>query len=80
MSFIGQLQWLVSLGRFDIFSAITTLSRFHSAPRKGHLNRLKRIVGYVYDTKHAAIRVRTGILDYSDFPEQRFDWAHTIYE
>ena len=34
---IGKLQWLVTLGRFDINPQVTTLSRFRSAPRKGCL-------------------------------------------
>ena len=44
---IGTLQWLLSLGRFDIFSAVVTLSRFRIDPRVGHLERLKRVYGYV---------------------------------
>ena len=35
MSICGQLQWLVSLGRFDIFSAVVTMSRFRVTPRIG---------------------------------------------
>ena len=34
LTMIGQLQWLVPLGRFDIHTQVTTLSRFRSAPRK----------------------------------------------
>jgi hypothetical protein len=37
-SLIGQLQWAISLGRFDIAVAIMTMSEFRSAPRKGHLD------------------------------------------
>jgi hypothetical protein len=37
-SLIGQLQWAISLGRFDIAVAIMTMSAFRSAPRKGHLD------------------------------------------
>ena len=47
LTMIGQLQWLVTLGRVDIHTRVTTLSRFKSAPRKGHLERLQRICGYV---------------------------------
>ena len=79
MSLIGQLQWLVALGRFDIFSAVTTLSRFRVAPRRGHLARAKRVFGYLADTKDAAIRVRTTMPDYSHFPDQEFDWAYSVY-
>jgi hypothetical protein len=36
-SMIGPFKWIVLLGRFDIFSAVTTLSKYRSAPQKGHL-------------------------------------------
>ena len=32
---VGQLQWLVTLGRFDIHAQVTTMSRFRAAPRQG---------------------------------------------
>ena len=47
LTMVGQLQWLVTLGRFDIQAQVTTMSRFRSAPREGHLERLQRIYGYV---------------------------------
>ena len=59
LTMIGQLQWLVTLGRFDIHTQVTTLSRSRSAPRKGHLERLQRIYGYVRKTKHYSVRYRT---------------------
>ena len=37
---IGQLQWLVSLGRIDVFTATMSMSRWRVAPRQGHLDRL----------------------------------------
>ena len=33
LTMIGQLQWLVTLGRFDIHAQVTTISRFRSAPK-----------------------------------------------
>ena len=44
-STIGALQWVVSIGRFDIQTAVMTLSSFRAAPRRGHLDRAKRIYG-----------------------------------
>ena len=29
---VGQLQWLVTLGRFDLHAQVTTMSRFKAAP------------------------------------------------
>jgi Reverse transcriptase (RNA-dependent DNA polymerase) len=46
-SMIGSLQWAISLGQFDIQTAMMTMSRFQTAPRKGHLERLKHIYGYL---------------------------------
>ena len=36
-SLIGALQWMVTIGRFDIMTAVVTLSAFRAAPRIGHL-------------------------------------------
>ena len=44
---IGQLQWLISPGHCDIAVQVMSLSRFRAQPRKGHLDRAKRIVGYL---------------------------------
>ena len=44
---IGALQWAVSLGRFDIHTAVMTMGSFRVAPREGHLQRLKRVYGYL---------------------------------
>jgi hypothetical protein len=44
---IGIGQWLVTAGRFDINFAISSLSRYASAPRKGHLDLAEDILGYI---------------------------------
>ena len=78
-SMIGALQWVISLGRFDIATAVMTMSRFRAAPREGHLKRLKHIYGYLSGRKDGAIRVRTEMPDMSEFPPQDFDWMYTVY-
>ena len=78
-SMIGALQWTVSLGRFDILSAVMTMSRFRSAPRIGHLDRIKRIYGYLKKFKHGAIRFRTGAPDYKDLVSNDHDWMYSVY-
>ena len=79
MSMIGQLQWLITLGRFDISAQVTSLSRFRAAPRIGHIERLKRICGYVFKTRHYGNRYRTEKPDYSYLGEQTYDWTQSIY-
>ena len=78
-SLIGGLQWIVTIGRFDIMVAVMTLSSFRAAPRKGHLERVRRIYGYLSKMRHATIRVRTTEPDYSDLPVKELDWARTVY-
>jgi hypothetical protein len=69
---IGCLQWAISLGRFDIKM---TMSRFRTAPRKGHLNPLKRIEGYLKTFSNAAIRIRANEPNFNELPAQDFDWC-----
>ena len=78
-SMIGALQWMVTIGRFDIITAVMTMSGFRVAPRKGHLERLQRIYGYLSKMRHAGIRIRTEEPDYSDLPNLEHDWARSVY-
>ena len=73
-SLIGSLQWTVTLGRYDVMCAIMTMSSFRAAPRIGHLERLKRICGYLINTSDYKLRFRTHPIDYSDVPEKEYDW------
>mmetsp|Transcript_22839 Transcript_22839/g.34607 ORF Transcript_22839/g.34607 Transcript_22839/m.34607 type:complete len:177 (+) Transcript_22839:2770-3300(+) len=78
-SLVGSLQWAVSLGRFDIATSVMTMSSFRSAPRKGHLDRVKRICGYLWKMKNGVIRFRTNEPDYSEIPNVEYDWARSVY-
>lgn len=78
-SMVGQMQWAVSIGRIDITTAVMTMSSYSSAPRKGHLERLKRIYGYLKHYKTAAIRIRTHEPDISDLPTVDTDWSYSVY-
>lgn len=73
-SLVGSLQWAISLGRFDIATAVMSMSSFRALPRKGHLERLKRIYGYLSRMKHAVLRFRTGEPDYSDLHDFEYNW------
>jgi len=78
-SLIGSLQWAVSLGRFDVTTAVMTLSSFRAIPRRGHLERAKRVVAYLYRFKSAQIRFRTHEPDLTDLTVPEYDWADTVY-
>ena len=79
MSLMGQLQWLISLGRFDVSSAVSGLSTFRSKPRIGHLERAKRMVGYVAKFKDAALRFRVELPNYSQLSQKTEDWEKSVY-
>jgi len=79
-SLIGALQWVIQIGRFDVATAVMTLSRFRVAPRQGHLERVKRVHGYLLKMKHGVIRIRTEEPDYSHIPEKEHDWSHSCYK
>ena len=76
---VGSLQWALSLSRFDIATAVMTLSSFRVAPRVGHLERAKRVVCYLAQFSHAKLRFRTLEPDYSSIPDNTYDWAHSVY-
>ena len=46
-SLIGMLQWAVTIGRIDIDVAVMTMGRFRMEPRKGHLEQVARIFGFL---------------------------------
>ena len=76
---VGQLQWLISPGHVDIAVHIMSLPRFRAQPRKGHLDRTKRIVGYLLFLPDGAIRFRTGEPDFSSLNDQEYDWTRSVY-
>jgi hypothetical protein len=56
---MGSLQWLITLGRFDIATVVMTMAQISVAPREGHVDQLKRIYGYLCKIKSGVIRVHT---------------------
>ena len=76
---IGQLQRLIPLGHSDIAVHVMSLSRSRAQPRKGHLNRAKRIAGYLLFPPDGAIRFRTGEPDFSSLKDQEYDWTRNVY-
>ena len=80
-SIVGALQWAVSLCRFDIHCAVMTMGRFRAQPRKGHLERLQRICGYLRKFPDAAIRFVVDVPDEKPLYERptRYEWEYTVY-
>ena len=74
------LQWTVTLGRIDIMCATMTMGGFRAQPRKGHLERLKRIFGFLRKHKKCAIKFRTKIPDYSNYSEDDYNWEYVYFQ
>ena len=55
-----------------------TLSTFRANPRKGHMDRIKRVFCYITKMKHGGLRFRTELPDYSNIPESIYDWEKSI--
>jgi hypothetical protein len=72
-SMLGSLQWIITIGRFDINPAVMTMSGFHIAPRIGHLERLQRIYVYLPKMRFASISVRTEEPEYSDMTDHPYN-------
>ena len=79
-SLIGSLQWIITICRLDVQVAVMTLSSFRAAPRRGHLDRARRIYSYICEFDEGCIRIRTGTPDFSECPTQHFDWMNTVCE
>ena len=76
---ICQLQWAITLGRYNNLAQVMSMSRLRLAPKIGHLVRMKRLYGYLAKTKHYAIRYRTKEPDCSHLPRQEYEWTRTVY-
>ena len=53
--------------------------RIRAQPRKGHLDRAKRIVWYPLFLPDSTIRLRTGEPDFSSLKDQEYDWTISVY-
>jgi hypothetical protein len=79
-SLIGALQWLVTLGRFDIHLGVATMSSFRVAPRHGHLDCLKCMYGYLKCNPTGATRFRVKIPNHEQIANPiQYDWSSSIY-
>jgi hypothetical protein len=53
------------------------MSRWQIAPRKGHLNRLKRMYGFLKLHNNGKIRYRVDEPDMSGLPSMHYSWEHS---
>ena len=54
---LGMLQWMVTIGRPELCTLVSSLNRFGAAPREYHLDLAVRAFGYIKTTKHYQIAI-----------------------
>ncbi|MGH7974607.1 MAG: hypothetical protein ACREBR_03710, partial [bacterium] len=72
---IGMAQWIVNLGRLDIIFALSSLNRFSSCPREGHLDRVFKIFGYLKKYPNRAICCNAFKQDFDSYEEVITNWT-----
>ncbi len=74
-SFIGSLNWIITLGRFDVHHATMSLARFNMSPKEGHLKAVTRIFGYLKAFPTGKILLDNKSPDHSRFDiDVNHDW------
>ena len=79
MSLVGILRWIVELGRVDITCEVSMMASMMANPRRGHLDQLLHIFGYLKANHNAEMVFDPTMpnIDKSQFPRQ--SWSHTPY-
>lgn len=72
-SLIGALQWVITIGQFDIDMAVMTLSSFCAMLCHGNMEHVKQLYGYLAKMS-GVICICTGEPDYLALPEKEYVW------
>ena len=80
-SMIGSLNWAITLGRFDIQYATSTMARYNMAPRKGHVDAVIRILGYLKNVAglNPRLLVNPGNPGHEKYPKQDYESWKEFY-
>jgi hypothetical protein len=71
---IGSLNWMVTLGRFDIYYATQTMAGYSMAPREDHLEALRRVFGYLKHHCKMRIDYDTSLPSHAEYQSAGYDW------
>ena len=78
-SLIGILRWIVELGRVDITTEVSLLSSFMASPRRGHLDELYHIFGYLKNKHNCEMVFDPSQPDMNEESFEKEDWSHSVY-
>eukprot|EP00957_Ditylum_brightwellii_P149861 11413369-Ditylum_brightwellii.AAC.1 len=71
---VGSLNWLVTLGRYDILYAVCTLARHMMMPRQGHMHVMRRLFGYLQQNYKFPIKYNITEPGLSKHSIESYDW------
>eukprot|EP00957_Ditylum_brightwellii_P192642 14668173-Ditylum_brightwellii.AAC.1 len=70
---VESLNWLVTLGRYDIHYTTTTLASRMMIPRQGHMHAMRRVFGYLCKNLGFSIDYDIKELDFSKYQVEEYD-------
>ena len=71
---VGSLNWLVTLGRYDIHHTVCTLARHMMMPRVGHMHAMRRVFGYLEQNYKFSIDYNIKEPDFTMHKVESYDW------
>eukprot|EP00957_Ditylum_brightwellii_P004703 357701-Ditylum_brightwellii.AAC.1 len=71
---VGSLNWLVTLGHYDIHYTICTLVLHMMMPRQGHLHAMRRVFGYLKQNYNFSINNDIKEPNLSMHKIEEYDW------
>jgi len=71
---VGSLNWLVTLGRYDIHYVTNSLARYLMCPREGHMMAMKRVFGYLKHYSKFGIKFDVSEPDLDAYSVVQYDW------
>eukprot|EP00957_Ditylum_brightwellii_P009428 712357-Ditylum_brightwellii.AAC.1 len=71
---VGRINWLITLGRCDIYFPTTTLARHMMMPRQGHMHAMKHVLGYLRQNPYFSINFNANEPGFSGYNVEQYDW------
>ena len=77
---ISVLRWMVELGRIDIYINVALLSSFLVQPRRGHMEAIYSIYGYLKHHNRSTMVFDDAMIDWKDTDFSHYDWTDFYHE
>ena len=71
---MGSLNWLITLGRYNVHHASVTLVRYMIIPKERHMKAMQHVFGYLKSYLKFSIKFDTDLTDHSGYNVEKYDW------